>query len=105
MVKQVPVIKNFSETGSACSAAGLGNDLFRLSLEGNSSLLNSLISVRGKDEEHSSLCWEFLSVTVSQVVLCMLLLRAFGNSDMAFKYSAVQHPYIFYCLLLQPSDL
>lgn len=92
MVKQVPVIKNFSEAGSACSAAGSGNDLFRLSLEGNSSLLNSLISVRGKDEEHSSLCWEFLSVTVSHAVLCMLLLRAFENSDVAFKYSAVQHP-------------
>lgn len=121
--KQMPVTKNRGEAGSAYSAAELGNDLFRLWLERNTSLSNSLISERREDEEQILFgffvlflvffCFVFVRcqacvgsfsvLTVSQAVLCMLLLSPFKNSDVGFKYSAVQPPPLFItcCFSLQ----
>lgn len=67
MTKQMPVIKNFSNAGSACSAAGLGTDLVRLCLKRNTSLLNSFFNKEGGREEEnfcfvSFLVWYFLVV-------------------------------------------
>lgn len=53
MTKQMPVIKNFSNAGSACSAAGLGTDLVRLCLKRNTSLLNSFFNKEGGREEEN----------------------------------------------------
>lgn len=63
MTKQMPVIKNFSNAGSACSAAGLGTDLVRLCLKRNTSLLNSFFNEEGRKKIFVSfLVWYFLVV-------------------------------------------
>lgn len=52
MTNQVPVNKNFSNAGSACSPAGLGTDLLRLCLKRNTSLLNNFFNrERGREKE------------------------------------------------------
>lgn len=52
MTKQMCVIKNFSNVGSACSPTGLETDLLRLCLKRNTSLNSFFNRERGREEEN-----------------------------------------------------